>query len=375
MEKVPPLDQKSIPICYAFSAAELLQTWRCSHGAPDCESRWVSPVSIAVNAELLEINRGTAKVSGPGSQGTAFWGYSRDQIQAADLFRGPYCDQNAIGSLDQDSAMNRDINEQFALYKKRCIQMVPLFGGTQSAESSIDQASCRMLDGQPLSHDSFKAFALSFQKCLAEDGLHDGSGVPIDVKQIETALTSSNPFLLVQGEIQDSCRQNTLQVPPMPALDFYSIKPDQGEEPDPAKTSKARQAIAAEFDKMGNRGQPVFVTYCGDVLAGGRRFLPAYGSNCSGAHASLIIGRRKNPKTQACQYLVRNSWGKTCNNDSSNRYHYSPDWDCEKDKGDYWIDQDTLMSATLEVGGVENEGIGGLIPAAYMSSHSASTSK
>lgn len=363
MENVLPLDQKSMPICYAFSAAELLQTWRCSHGAPDCSSKMVSPVAVAVSAELWEINHGTAKSSG---QPEAFWGYSRKQIQAAELFRGPYCDQGSIGSLNQESALNTYINELFALYKKRCIQAVSVFQSSGSPDpASIDQASCRLLDGQPLTHQSFEQLALDTQKCFEENGF------PIELKQVETSLVSFNPLLLVEGEIQDSCRNNPVDVPSMPPMDFYSIKPQDGNEPDVDRMAKAKQAIAAEFDKLGKKAQPVFISYCADVVPEGRNFIPAYGADCSG-HASLIIGRRKDPKTHACQYLIRNSWGKTCNRDThKSHFSYHPDWECVQEKGDYWIDQDTLLRATLEIGGVENEGIGGLIPASYMSSRTA----
>lgn len=360
MENVPPLNQKSMPICYAFSAAELLQTWRCSHGTGDCQSQMVSPVSIAVNAELFEINHHTAKVTGDGAEQEAFWGYSRKQIGASDLFRGPYCDQVALGSLDQNSEWNRDINELFAIYRENCIHPVSMF--QDAGSDPVAQVSCRLLD-VPFSPGSFDTLAHNMEKCLADDGL------PVDMKQIETALVSSNPFLLIQGKIQETCQHNPVSVPPMPPIDFYSIKPKDGNEPDKDRTLKAKQAIAAEFDHLGKNGQPIFVTYCADVVPGGRSFVAAYGKDDCSGHASLIIGRRKDPKTKACQYLIRNSWGKTCNRDASkSHFAYHENWDCDQDKGDFWIDQDSLMNATLEVGGVEKEGIGGLIPKDYLSS-------
>ncbi len=45
-------------------------------------------------------------------------------------------------------------------------------------------------------------------------------------------------------------------------------------------------------------------------------------------HASSIIGRRFNPKTNSCEYLLRNSWGTSCS-------AYSDDYDCKD--GSVWI--------------------------------------
>lgn len=32
----------------------------------------------------------------------------------------------------------------------------------------------------------------------------------------------------------------------------------------------------------------------------------------SGYHSSLVVGRRFNPATRLCEYLIRNSWGRSC---------------------------------------------------------------
>lgn len=48
-------------------------------------------------------------------------------------------------------------------------------------------------------------------------------------------------------------------------------------------------------------------------------------------HASSIVGRRFNPKTMSCEYLLRNSWGKECGS-------YYSDYDCKD--GHVWIAED-----------------------------------
>ena len=125
--------------------------------------------------------------------------------------------------------------------------------------------------------------------------------------------------------------------------------------------------------------EPIEVSYCGAVLREGR----AYGgvtrtgsshqctpttttANGTSNHASLIIGRRTNPETGSCQFLIRNSWGTACKisqmplapgndvpkdsrpslpkatpiPDPSTDLRYAPEWDC--DAGNIWVDADSL---------------------------------
>lgn len=47
-------------------------------------------------------------------------------------------------------------------------------------------------------------------------------------------------------------------------------------------------------------------------------------------HALSAVGRRFNPKTQSCEYLLRNSWGKGCS-------IYNSDYECKD--GNIWISE------------------------------------
>lgn len=57
-----------------------------------------------------------------------------------------------------------------------------------------------------------------------------------------------------------------------------------------------------------------------------------------GKHASSLVGRRWNAKTKSCEFLLRNSWGKTCN--------YNPAYTCEPG-GYLWIPQGDLIHGTF----------------------------
>lgn len=56
-------------------------------------------------------------------------------------------------------------------------------------------------------------------------------------------------------------------------------------------------------------------------------------------HSSLIVGRRFNPKTQSCEYLVRNSFGP----------QYQTARNLENDQGHYWIPKEDLIREIFSV--------------------------
>lgn len=56
-------------------------------------------------------------------------------------------------------------------------------------------------------------------------------------------------------------------------------------------------------------------------------------------HASSVVGRRFNEKTNSCEYLVRNSWGKGCG--------YRHPLECEE--GNVWVPKEDLMKGLINV--------------------------
>ena len=70
-----------------------------------------------------------------------------------------------------------------------------------------------------------------------------------------------------------------------------------------------------------------------------------------GGHASLVVGRRTNPETGSCEYLVRNSWGKNCEQKEG------PGLTCHKNcdgngcrySGHFWVSDSRLKDSILGV--------------------------
>jgi hypothetical protein len=102
-----------------------------------------------------------------------------------------------------------------------------------------------------------------------------------------------------------------------------------------------RVLLDRELDR-GPQTYPIGISYCASVLKEGRKYTSRQSNDAScGSHASLIIGRRRNSKTQRCEYAIRNSWGKATN--------YHPDWTVEAEKGLVWVDGEVLGRSTFGV--------------------------
>jgi hypothetical protein len=56
-------------------------------------------------------------------------------------------------------------------------------------------------------------------------------------------------------------------------------------------------------------------------------------------HASTVIGRRLNPKTNQCEYLIKNSWGNECPKKSK----------IECIDGNLWVEKDVLKNSLSAV--------------------------
>ena len=115
---------------------------------------------------------------------------------------------------------------------------------------------------------------------------------------------------------------------------------------------------------------PTAIGYCDQILRKGRSYsgLEAGNANpasvfctaentdensATGRHESLIIGRRRDLKGN-CQYLIRNSWGKSCLKKATPKSteavsKYSADWECEEGKGSLWVDRESLGRSLFEV--------------------------
>lgn len=91
------------------------------------------------------------------------------------------------------------------------------------------------------------------------------------------------------------------------------------------KTVGAKDKIFSTIDEQLDKGNILGMHYTAEFLYNYKE--SATFSN----HASSIVGRRFNPKTESCEYLLRNSWGKDCGS-------YDRNYECQD--GHVWIAED-----------------------------------
>lgn len=83
-----------------------------------------------------------------------------------------------------------------------------------------------------------------------------------------------------------------------------------------------------------SRNNPPIIGYVGSVLVDIKT------TNKGISHSSLIVGRKFNATTQSCEYIVRNSWGRSC-------AYYDKRLKCEE--GHIWVPENILGSKLNEV--------------------------
>jgi hypothetical protein len=172
-------------------------------------------------------------------------------------------------------------------------------------------------------------------------------------------IASGDPTLLLLGLLTHACKEHSPNIQPL------SCDGDCGFKKGPRRAAQRAQfeknygrphdykEICPESDQQRvwdeinlslNAHTPVGIGYCGHVLELGRAY--AEEIPYCGGHAGVLIGRRQHPVTlngrtrNKCQYLIRNSWGTSCN-----RYH--PDWDCEG--GNIWVDADVVERQLINI--------------------------
>lgn len=94
------------------------------------------------------------------------------------------------------------------------------------------------------------------------------------------------------------------------------------------------QKLTDQVDAQLNRKQPVSITYNAACIVA---------ANCEGdrgTHESLIVARRFNAETRLCEYLVRNSWGRSCRGQGRGM-------DCEE--GHVWMPKPDLHRGMYEI--------------------------
>ncbi|QDK42007.1 hypothetical protein DOM21_11225 [Bacteriovorax stolpii] len=85
----------------------------------------------------------------------------------------------------------------------------------------------------------------------------------------------------------------------------------------------------------------------GEIIGVGYDYNKVNGEEGTGDHGSIVVGRRTNPETGACEYLLRNSWGKNCeqNEGEGLSCHKNCDSNGCRYSGHFWVSESKLKQS------------------------------
>ena len=89
----------------------------------------------------------------------------------------------------------------------------------------------------------------------------------------------------------------------------------------------------------------------GEIIGIGYDYNKVNGESGTGDHGSIVVGRRTNPETGACEYLLRNSWGKNCEQNEGEGLSCHKNCDSEgcRYSGHFWVSDSKLKQSILGV--------------------------
>jgi hypothetical protein len=323
MEHITPKVQL-LGNCYAHSASQMYDAWRFKH--QEDLGNYSSPFEIhsRLQYENLPSNKRPSTLGSGGNEYKVLQEYLKNGS----------CPLTEKGTLQSGAVYEVDYAEQ--RYKNIDSKLSQL-ASTYEYESNTP-IETRFIDSVQIKS--------AFNQICADCKLNQSSNK--NFKEIHSILSSPSPLKLMNDN-ELSCK-NKLKTK-YPFSPKWTIGVKKGvfvgsDEPNDQQLDLLR-LIHKELNKGPLNAYPVSVGYCSNILYKGpsKRVISVGGPHC-GAHASLIIGRQFNTKTNRCEFLIRNSWGdldassyKGYSVDGKNKYNI---WVPEKDVGRFLFDVTTL---------------------------------
>lgn len=381
MANVAVRNQQAIGSCYAHAAAQMYDAWRFTHGENDVED-YVNFSSGFEIGQRFKIDENARIENTSHLKDTDISGGLVSEILPFLLDEGT-CSQKELNGLfradvRKSSGLDVDLYASIVMSKFNKYKKMFLEGHAEIHRRYHPEAVAT----DPTKLD-FKITALrsdqtqvNMQKARLHEALREQGEVEIlrrkildaslaEVKDFNASILSNPDLDIHYDSIQaedntvklfetlsvidcaDSRRRRTrgkfeVATHRVSTMGLFSRERSVSD-----RAAALRIAINAEFAKGPSRAYPIGIAYCSAVLSEGLSYRTKdFASEKCGRHASLVIGRRPDPKNQdRCQYLIRNTWGKSCS--------YNKDWNCEAERGSVWVDGDTLSRATHELQTIE----------------------
>jgi hypothetical protein len=168
---------------------------------------------------------------------------------------------------------------------------------------------------------------ISTNQCFGDDLR---SAFPqLDFGMIKNHMNRFGSRKLVEFLYDNQCKKLSFQGLKVESVSFSS-------------TRVRPESLISKLDEQITNGNPVGLAY---------DYLKLVNKGGTGGHGSLVVGRRTNPDNGACEYLVRNSWGKNCNENDGNGLACHKNCDSEgcRYSGHFWVSSERLQSSILGV--------------------------
>lgn len=226
---------------------------------------------------------------------------------------GGFTDSVIKEMIDEGMCLEKDLPSTDYKFVTRGYDLKKLFDEIVELSKKYYQSPNHNSDDFPLTkNNEFSENDVLVELCTKRNNLLRGMGELFpnaSLNQISEILLKSDPSTAFKKITDLSC-------PIEKGSDVKSLK---------VKTVGANEKIFSTIDDQLSKGNILGLHYTAE-------FLYDYKSGTTFAnHASSIVGRRFNPKTQSCEYLLRNSWGKECGS-------YNRNYECRD--GHVWIAED-----------------------------------
>lgn len=223
-------------------------------------------------------------------------------------------------------------------------------------DASYSETNANIMGGQP---DVLVGYALNFGVCKEKDSPSEYFSENVDTKkyiqnienkssalknkpssefikkcsqdktlpfdEIKKVLKSTEPQNIVYNLNEQRCKNKKIMLNYPDYLRVYKE----------VSTKYKKEDLISSIDQKLDLKQPSLVTYDTGFLYQDRQFSP---------HAVMAVGRRYNPQSKKCEFLIRNSWGESC---TPYKGKYAKTSNC--DKGHLWVPREELHQNILGV--------------------------
>jgi len=309
-DKIPVYNQKvgsqSDPdICYAIAAAELTDAYRFQHG--DSLDRLTSPLSIALKSRATEVESS----SKPRPLNS-----NLDDSDPITFMIGGGSITGALGANRGNSVCDQRWLES----------NVKLINDTVTAQP-VDRF---LLDSVPSGSDLNSQ--LISKAISAVNSTCAGHTFPIQFPEPKEQDQPGNNRLMDELTLATKLQSHSLSEEEGKKLteDFLSLYDHEH------KIQTLGETVTSLMDGANPHAVGIGYLYSAVQATGNE--------GSTGAHASVIIGRRISPETGKCEFLVRDSYGSSCLDKAGHPRYSLP---CEN--GSIWINSRSLMEQTVSL--------------------------